>query len=858
MERWPTAFADDVGSRDLALVSDVAMALAETADLAPALEQCVCAVVDRLDAAFARIWTVDPTGEWLELRASAGAHEHLDGPHARVRVGELKVGRIAAERLPHVTNDVLGDPQIHDHEWARREGLVAFAGYPLTVAERLVGVLALFARRPLQSDTHAALGSIARAIAVRVDRARTETKLVAAEVRLSALAAEDRVARTIADNATMALFVMDHRQHCTFMNRAAEALTGFTLEEVRVRNVPLHDIIHYLHPDGRPYPMSDCPIDRALPTRARETGEDVFVHRDGHFYSVAFTASPLTTNGVAVGTVIEVRDTTAEKRAEEVAALLVHASTALASTLDYRRTVPEVLARMVPLLGGWVGVWVGHDASESKLLAEAHDGFGTAMLDERPPDLETRAIPAIPECEELGITSWLVVPLTAHGRPLGRLALARARGGRRDPTDRATVEEIARRIGIAIDNTRLFELSQEERRRAEEASRAKDELLAVTSHELRTPLNAILGWARLLRSGILDETKHARALETIERNARAQVHLVEDLLDVSRALSGRLRLDRVAVDVGQVVLAAIDVVRPAAIAKGVRLEQLGSAAAIVRGDADRLQQVVWNLLSNAVKFTPKGGRVDVSVTHDADHVEIVVRDDGQGIGVEFTTRIFEPFRQEDSSVTRTHGGLGLGLAIVEHLVELHGGTVRAESAGPGKGASFFVRLPRAPEHTSAVMRPPAAPEGECVTEAASIPGAKLEGVRVLVVDDEPDAVDLVRSILEQQGARVTTTTSAHEALARFEAEVPDIVVSDLGMPGESGFGLIRRIRVRTPDDGGRVPAIALTAYASVSDRTRALQEGFTSHVAKPTEPAELVAVVSAILLTSKQSAAPSG
>jgi CheY-like chemotaxis protein/anti-sigma regulatory factor (Ser/Thr protein kinase) len=372
-------------------------------------------------------------------------------------------------------------------------------------------------------------------------------------------------------------------------------------------------------------------------------------------------------------------------------------------------------------------------------------------------------------------------------------------------------------------------------------------LLGMTSHELRTPLSAILGWVRLLRAGHLTDEKRERALETIERNAKIQVQLVEDLLDFNRIITGKLRLALAPLEPTEVVEAAVDVVRPAADAKNVRLQVLlDPDAGTLNGDASRLQQVVWNLVSNAVKFTPKGGRVYVQMQRQDSHVEIVVADSGVGIAPAFLPHVFQPFRQQDATATRAHGGLGLGLAIVKHLVELHGGTIEARSDGEGKGATFVVRVPVSPLR-SASLTPPA----NAVSRRGDSHGAlhcppELEGLHVLVCEDEPDARELLESILTGCKAKVTLAASVTEALDRFSENIPDVIVSDIGMPEASGYELIRRIRALPADKGGRVPAVALTAYASMADRTRALMEGFQNHVAKPTEPQELLAAIAAL------------
>jgi signal transduction histidine kinase/ActR/RegA family two-component response regulator len=376
---------------------------------------------------------------------------------------------------------------------------------------------------------------------------------------------------------------------------------------------------------------------------------------------------------------------------------------------------------------------------------------------------------------------------------------------------------------------------------AEASSRAKDEFLAILSHELRTPLNAVYGWARMLQAGQLDETAAARALDVIVRQSNAQVQLIDDLLDVSRIISGKMRLDVRPVDLKAVVESAIDAVRPAADAKAIRLEAaLDPLASAVSGDPDRLQQVVWNLVTNAVKFTPRSGRVDVRLDRMERNVQLVVQDSGRGISPEVLPFIFDRFRQADSSTTRSHAGLGLGLALAKNLVELHGGTLTAHSGGEDKGATFVVTLPLA---GTARGGPRAAlPRA---TQAPS-PTADLSELRVLVVDDDVDALELATTILVGAGAEVRTCRSAVDGLKTLYDWRPHVLVSDIEMPGEDGYSLIRKVRAFSPADGGRTPAIALTAYGRSQDRMKALTAGFNMHVPKPLDPGELTAIVASL------------
>ena len=431
-----------------------------------------------------------------------------------------------------------------------------------------------------------------------------------------------------------------------------------------------------------------------------------------------------------------------------------------------------------------------------------------------------------------------ISPLSHEGRVIGTLTIIE------DVTERVAREaELQAQIE---ERSRLLSSEKLARNEAERANRLKDEFLATISHELRNPLNAILGWAHMMRLGKLNAANTERAVETIYRNAQSQTQVVADLLDVSRIISGKLRLDVRTVDLVSIVTAAIDSIRPAAEAKSIRLQtMLDPAAGPISGDADRLQQIVWNLLTNAVKFTPKGGRIQVKVQRINSHVEILVSDSGIGISKEFLPHVFDRFRQADASITRTHGGLGLGLSIVHQLVDLHGGTVRVNSEGEGKGATFTITLPFVgvvtnPQETEAV-HPTNSDE---VISFEGLPS--LQGLKVLVVDDEPDTRELIEEVLKECGSEVITSQSAAEALAALEEHKPDILISDLGMPDEDGYSLISKIRALPAEQGGQIPAAALTAYARAEDRMRVLRSGFQFHLPKPVDSAELVTVIASL------------
>lgn len=404
-----------------------------------------------------------------------------------------------------------------------------------------------------------------------------------------------------------------------------------------------------------------------------------------------------------------------------------------------------------------------------------------------------------------------------------------------DITEQARAEKERERL--YEERRELLAAEQAARLEAERANRLKDDFLATLSHELRTPLTAILGWLELYGAAGNNEPRQRRAIETIDRNARALRQLVDDLLDVSRIMSGKMELAAGPVQVLIPVEAAIESIRPAALAKGIRIQPTLDTQAVVIGDGGRLQQIVWNLLSNAVKFTQENGRVQVTIERRESSVAIVIADNGEGLSPQFLPFVFDRFRQADPGSTRVHGGLGLGLAIVKHLVELHGGTVAAESAGPGQGAVFTVLLPTALSRQT----PPTAPGSgyECPAEVV--------GLRVLVVEDETDTRELLREILTGFGASVEAVASVSEATRCFLAARPDLIISDIGMPHEDGFAFIRWLRALPEEEGGRVPAIALTAFARAEDRTAALRAGFRAHIPKPLDIPELLAVIASLV-----------
>jgi PAS domain S-box-containing protein len=583
-----------------------------------------------------------------------------------------------------------------------------------------------------------------------------------------------------------------------------------------------------------------------------------------------------------VGRVWSFREITERRRAEDalrdetrVLEILNRTGTTLASKLDLQAVVQAVTDAATQLSGAKFGAFFYNvsDAKGDSYVLYALTGaprsafekfgqpratalFGPTFRGEGP--IRVDDVPNDPRYGQLGphfgmpqghppVRSFLAVPVASRsGEVIGGLFFGHPEPGMfGERAERLTVG-IASQAAVAIDNARLYEAEQTARAQAERMSEMKDEFLATLSHELRTPLSAILGWSQVLKRRKVGEAELEQALEIIERNARVQTQLIEDLLDMSRITSGKVRLDIQPVEPSSFIDAAVETVRLAASAKGVRLEKvLDPAAGPISGDPNRLQQVVWNLLSNAIKFTPKEGKVQVVLERVNSHIEISVADTGIGIQPEFVGHVFERFRQADASTTRRFGGLGLGLSIVKHLVELHGGTVRAHSLGEGRGTTFTVHLPLAVVQRTADSAQRVHPRTH-----KDLPQdyrvANLTGVRVLVVDDETDARELLRRVLADCGAEVLAASNAAEALRLVPLERPHVLVSDIGMPEMDGYELLKQLRGLGESQGGKLPAIALTAFARSEDRTRALRAGFLVHVSKPVEPSELVATVASV------------
>jgi PAS domain S-box-containing protein len=600
-------------------------------------------------------------------------------------------------------------------------------------------------------------------------------------------------------------------------------------------------------------------------------GTLVFYCRTPHEFGVVEvqTATALANIASAAMTSAALHD--AQRRSRIESEFLSESGKALSASLDYEQTLRNVAALAVPYFADWCSIDVVDESGVLRRLALAHVDPAKVDLAERfidrfpesadsdysvarvlatgqpvmmsvlPDELlaaRVKDVQHLAAIRELHVTSFMRVPLRAHDQTLGVLTFVSAESGRhyRAP-DLRLAQEVAARAGIAVDNARAY---AEVRR----ANGMKDEFLATLSHELRTPLNALLGYARMLKWQMVPPDRHARAFDVIERNGTALARLVDDVLDVSRIVSSKLRLQVQPADLAKVVAQSVETVQAAADAKDVRVRvSVPDALPPLALDADRLQQALWNLLSNAVKFTPPGGDVDVSVVPGDGRVAVVVRDTGIGLAPELLPRMFERFRQADSRYAREHGGLGLGLAIARHLVEMHGGTLTASSDGAGLGATFAIELPCGASPPATPAPVDADPPARAPAPPALIP---LDGIRVLAIDDDADELSMMRDVLAAAGAQVVTAQSGREALGLLSRLDVDVVLADIGMPEMDGFDFIGRARAMA-GVAARVPAAAITAYARSEDRERALTAGFQMHVSKPIDPAGLLAAVRALV-----------
>ncbi len=672
-----------------------------------------------------------------------------------------------------------------------------------------------------------------------------------------------------------AIISKDLNSTITSWNRSAERLFGYTAAEAIGQSIRM-----IIPPDLQG--EEDEVLSRIRAGEIVDHYETRRLRKDGSEILISLTVSPLVDDtGVVIGASKIARDISERVRllaeAQEqarIAEQLRDVGASVASSLDQNTIVQKVTDTATSLTNAEFGAFfydlVDMESGESSTLhtlseatKEAFANFpqprataifgptfhgeGIVRLDDLTKDPWYRKNPPFPgiAAGHLPVRAYLAVPVKAgSGEVLGGLFFGHSKPGVFTEQHERLAAGVASWAALALQNARLYVA-------AREADRLKDQFLAVLSHELRTPLNAILGYARLLRGGVLTGEKAERGLETLERNASSLTQIVEDVLDVSRIVSGKIRLDVQPVELPLVIHNAVATVQPAADAKGVRLHTIvDPRCGPVAGDPERLQQVVWNLLSNAVKFTPKGGRVEVRLERVNSHIELVVSDTGIGIRPDFLRHVFERFRQADAGTTRSTGGLGLGLSIVRNIVEMHGGSVHVASEGTDRGATFRVRLPMmivSPEGFSEAREHPH------TRRLAPLSGLDdLSGIRVLAIDDEEDALALLRTVLETAGAEVIACSSAVEALERISTIAPHALVVDIGMPKMDGLDFIARLRAEPNAAIRDIPAAALTAFARSDDRTKALRSGFEMHLSKPIDPAELVASVATLVRRSKR------
>ncbi|MBC8028709.1 MAG: PAS domain S-box protein [Pyrinomonadaceae bacterium] len=715
-----------------------------------------------------------------------------------------------------------------------------------------------------------------------VERSASELKQSEAQIRTTlaerkraeqALRESEERYRELVENANDIVFTLDLDGNVTSINRAVESITGYTQSELLGMNMA-----EFLTP--RSVENAHLMTQRKLAGEERTNYEVDVIAKDGRTFTLEISSRLALSAGKPIGIQGVARDITNRRLAEE--ALRKADQRALS---EYERLLEKV-AKLAQTLGTArdLGV-IFWGLKEFALLSVPCDGLFVSLYDplrnvrtacygwadgeeldtsEFPPMpvttsgpnsravktnqviitndymSETRGHPALLVGPDNGLRpqSSLSAPMAVMGRIVGTIEVQTYEPAAYREEHVTAMRMAANLAAVAIENVALLERESSARASAEESNRLKDEFLATVSHELRTPLTAILGWAKMLEAGSIESEMGRRAVATIMRNAKAQAQIIDDILDVSRIITGNLSLELHPIELESMLEAAVNVVRPTAEAKSIHIEMdLGAEPIVVSGDADRLQQVFWNLLSNAVKFTPAGGTVSVHLSRTNSEAEIQVTDTGQGISERFLPFVFDRFRQADSTSTRQHGGLGLGLAIARHLIEIHGGAVEAESEGEGKGARFTVRLPLA----GSIAEPTEAPAAESESESKERLRSPLAGVNVLVVDDDDDTLELLKAALTQRSAHVTAVTSAALAIEAIKRSRPDVLISDIAMPDEDGYELMQKVIAL--DLGPRIPSIAITAYAKEEDKERALAAGYRYYLAKPVELGEFISTV---------------
>ncbi|MCL1473616.1 PAS domain S-box protein [Argonema antarcticum] len=848
------------------------------------MDEAVTLIAQILEVEYCKVLELLPDGKAVFLRAGVGWQPGLVG-QATVGTGiDSQAGYTLLSNEPVIVEDLRtetrfsGPPLLHNH------GVVSGLSLIIAGQNRPWGVLGAHTTRSRKftKDDINFFQAAANILAEAIGRQQAEEALRETEARY----------RRWIDSNTIGVAVTNFSGNISEVNDAFVEMVGYTREELLEGKVNWQNIT----------PPEYLSLDEQAIEQLRISGvctpfEKEFIRSDGSRISVLIGITRLAADkDDCLGFAIDISD---RKRAEEertkllareraartlaeAAALRVErlqaVTDAAIAPLSLDDLLHGLLGRIREILQADTAAVLLMDTQNNSLVVKAAKGLegeaqmqvripigqgfaGRIAAERQPMFIEHDAYTQVysPVLREKKIQSLVGAPLLIEDRVLGVVHVGTLQSRQFSRDDLYLLQLVADRFAVAIDRANLYEAEQKARQQAEAANRLKDEFLAIVSHELRTPLNSILGWAQMLRTRNLNEALTKKALETIERNAKQQVMLINDILDVSRIIRGKIRLSIQPVNLVRIIEQAIETIKPAAEAKAIQVESaLDVVVGEVKGDPDRLQQIVGNLLSNAVKFTPEGGRVEVrlqklqieeeklqseilNLKSEISYAQIQVSDNGKGIGAEFLPHVFEGFRQEDSSITRVEGGLGLGLTIVRRLVELHGGTVQAFSEGEGKGSTFTLKLPiAAMRHSQSMPLIVRNPEKFNTLWA-------IDGLRVLVVDDDVDTCDLIATVLTQYGAQVRAVYSANEAMEAIEQLKPDVLVSDIGMPEEDGYTLIRKVRQMETEKGGKIRAIALTAFARDEDRWNAIQAGFQMHVSKPVEPAKLATVVAALM-----------
>ena len=908
----------------LALNASVGEALVQGSELDAMLHRCADALVKNLDAAFARIWTLNPHDDVLELRASAGLYTHLNGFHSRIPLGQYKIGLIAQERKPHLTNSVVGDPRVSDQEWAKQEGMVAFAGYPLVVEDRLVGVMAMFARKPLSNATLEAMASIADEVALGIERKSAEQRLQEQQEWLRVTLA------SIGD----AVIATDTQGRITFLNPVAEELTGWT--EAEARQQPLENVFVILNELTRERvenPVSTVLRDGLIVGLGNHT---VLIAKDGTARPIDDSAAPIRDDmGRMLGVVLIFRDVTEHRRAEtelreseqELAdffenatvglhwvgpdGIIIRANQAELDMLGYTReeyvgrpiadfhadqeVICDILKRLKDgqRLGDYPArlrcqdgsikdvlidssvMWkqgefihtrcftrditdtlrAEHELRQSEerfrtLFESMDEGFCVVemLYDDEGRPVDYLFLEANPAFEKhtgfkgaVGRTIRELVPdhdahwfeiygrVVATGTPDRFVNEAKAMGRWYDVYAYRVGGEDSRKVGLLFTDVTSRKRAEDNLRQMasdlSEADRRKDEFLATLAHELRNPLAPIRNSLQILKMPKVDAETVERSREMMERQVHHLVRLVDDLLDVSRVMKGKIELRREPVELASIVARAIEIVQPLLNIQGHDLNvRLPSESLPLNADPVRLAQVISNLLTNAGKYTDPGGHIRLSAEVEGDQVAVRIRDDGIGISPDMLPHVFELFVQVDQSSAKAQGGLGIGLTLVKNLVEMHNGTVEAHSDGLGKGCEFIVRFPlmarskRGHGDQTATHTEPAIPSGH----------------KLLVVDDNPDAAISLSMLLRLQGHEVRMAHDGPSALEAAMQYLPDMIFLDIGMPGMDGYEVARRVRSIPCLE--RTILAALTGWGQQEDRRRTAEAGFDHHLVKPVEP----------------------